>query len=110
MNCSETIIQVYHGCTSQRGLSGGHKKWVNIGIELAADCKILFLDEPTSGPDSTTSLNVCAALKEIAQNENVTLAAVLHQPRYEIFERFDNVLLLSASGRSGQSVWGKMLT
>ena len=36
------------GDTENRGISGGQRKRVNIGIELAANPSILFLDEPTS--------------------------------------------------------------
>lgn len=44
-----------------RGISGGQRKRVNVGIELVADPSLLFLDEPTSGLDSTASKLVIQA-------------------------------------------------
>jgi len=59
----------------------------------------LFLDEPTSGLDSTAALSVCETLKNIA-GLGMTVVAVIHQPRYEIFESFDDILLLAPGGRT----------
>ena len=80
-----------------RGISGGQRKRVNIGIELAADPLVLLLDEPTSGLDAAASLDVCAALQRIAAS-GVTVALVLHQPRFEIFSSFDDLILLAKGG------------
>ena len=37
------------------------------------------------------------ALKRIA-NSGITVVTVIHQPRYEIFEMFDDLLLLGEGG------------
>jgi ABC-type multidrug transport system ATPase subunit len=50
-----------------RGISGGEKKRVSIGIHLLTNPSILFLDEPTSGLDSTMSYNIVHLLKKIAK-------------------------------------------
>ena len=57
-----------------RGISGGQRKRVNVGLELVADPIMLFLDEPTSGLDSTSSKMVISALQEVGQ----ALLSVLH--------------------------------
>lgn len=87
------------GDENTRGISGGQRKRVNIGIEMVANPTVLFLDEPTSGLDSTSSLEVCAALRKIA-DIGLTIVTVIHQPRYEIFCAFHDVLLLGKGGRA----------
>jgi ABC-type multidrug transport system ATPase subunit len=83
----------------RRGISGGQRKRVNVAMELVADPSLLALDEPTSGLDSTTSHNLTETLHNLART-GVNVAAVLHQPKNEIFEMFDNVLLLGVGGRT----------
>ena len=94
------------GDVEKRGISGGQRKRVNIGLEMVADPAVLFLDEPTSGLDSTASTLVLAALKEVAQL-GVTVATVIHQPRYSIFTLFDQTLLLAKGGRAVYLGWSR---
>ncbi|XP_065051308.1 uncharacterized protein LOC135680985 [Rhopilema esculentum] len=94
------IAMSHIGDEEQRGISGGQRKRVNIGMELIADPTLLFLDEPTSGLDSTSSLTVLNALRKVAEKGRLTVACVIHQPRYEIFRMFHNILLLAPGGRT----------
>lgn len=43
--CANTII----GDGEKRGISGGQRKRTSIGVELVANSRALFLDEPTTG-------------------------------------------------------------
>ena len=45
-----------------RGVSGGERKRVNIGMELITSPGILFLDEPTTGLDASTANTVMSIL------------------------------------------------
>ena len=93
----EDIKNSIIGDEKQRGISGGQRKRVNIGMELVAQPSLLLLDEPTSGLDSSASQEVCSALRKIA-NCGITVLTVIHQPRFEIFNLFDNVLFLAKGG------------
>ncbi|KAJ3005446.1 UNVERIFIED_CONTAM: hypothetical protein HDU68_004605, partial [Siphonaria sp. JEL0065] len=87
------------GSESERGISGGQRKRVNIGMELAGVPIALFLDEPTSGLDSTSSLKVAEILRKIA-SLGLTVVSVIHQPRYEIFQQFNDLLMLVPGGKT----------
>ncbi|KAI9189626.1 hypothetical protein H9P43_001059 [Blastocladiella emersonii ATCC 22665] len=94
---SDSII----GNEAERGVSGGQRKRVNIGMEMVADPSVLLLDEPTSGLDSSTSLDVCAQLRKIAETQNMTIAAIIHSPSPATFAQFHDLILLVKGGRMG---------
>lgn len=83
-------------------ISGGQRKRVSIGIELAAAPMALFLDEPTSGLDATAALSIMQLLKTLSQL-GVTIICIIHQPRQEIFDSLDGIHLL---GRGRQLYHG----
>lgn len=89
--CADTII----GNAKKRGLSGGEKKRVNIGIELVSDPNVLFLDEPTTGLDSVTAVELAYTLRRL-RDRGMTVITVIHSPAAEVLELFDKVVMLCA--------------
>lgn len=87
------------GTVEVRGISGGQRKRVNVGLELVMEPSLLFLDEPTSGLDSTSSLLLLKSLRREAL-AGVNICMVLHQPSYGLFKMFDDLLLLAKGGRT----------
>ncbi len=83
------------GSTAAPVISGGERKRVSIGMELAAAPMALFLDEPTSGLDATSASSIVSILKAVSRL-GITVVTIIHQPRHEIFEAFDSILLLGA--------------
>lgn len=83
-----------------RGLNVEQRKRVSIGVELAANPKmLLFLDEPTSGLDSQSSMAILALLRRLA-GDGLGILCTIHQPSAILFEQFDRVLLMAGSGRT----------
>ncbi|KAH8053754.1 ATPase [Aureococcus anophagefferens] len=73
--------------------SGGQRRRVTLATTLLAKRQLLFCDEPTTGLDAATALVVCRRLQDVSRL-GVTVVAVLHQPRREIFVALDRVALL----------------
>lgn len=77
-----------------RGISGGERRRVSIGVELVTSPAVLFLDEPTSGLDSYSAHMVMQTLVELARKYNKTILCTIHQPRSDIYALFDELLVL----------------
>lgn len=78
-----------------RGVSGGERRRVSIGIELVSSPALMFLDEPTSGLDSTASFHVMSMMRDLARTQQRTIVASIHQPSSATFGLFDRVLFLT---------------
>ncbi|KAF1375541.1 hypothetical protein PFLUV_G00221270 [Perca fluviatilis] len=94
--CAHTRV----GNNYVRGVSGGERRRVSIAVQLLWNPGILILDEPTSGLDSFTAHNLVITLSRLARGNRLVLLSV-HQPRSDIFQLFDLVVLLS----SGSAVY-----
>ncbi|KAL6980442.1 ABC transporter G member 16 [Sarracenia purpurea var. burkii] len=89
-NAAKTMI----GDEGHRGVSGGERRRVSIGVDIIHDPIILFLDEPTSGLDSTSACMVVNVLQRIAQSGSIVMMSI-HQPSYRILGLLDRLILLS---------------
>ena len=92
--CADTMI----GNEFRRGLSGGEKRRVSVAEELIVEPQILFLDEPTTGLDSSTAMSIIKTIGDIAHNGTTVLLSI-HQPREDIFNLFGQVVVLCEGGR-----------
>ncbi|GAV52241.1 hypothetical protein ZYGR_0AG02320 [Zygosaccharomyces rouxii] len=95
-HCENTLI----GNEFVKGISGGEKRRVTIGVQLLNDSPILLLDEPTSGLDSFTSAAILEILENLCTEGRKTVIITIHQPRSELFQKFGHVLLLARPGRA----------
>lgn len=82
------------GTVFQKGISGGQKRRVSMGVELLTLPNIIFLDEPTSGLDSAAAERVVQIMHRLADSGRVVICTI-HQPNSEVFLRLDQVLFLS---------------
>jgi energy-coupling factor transporter ATP-binding protein EcfA2 len=81
--------------TAVSAMSGGQKRKLSVAIQLLSDRKFLFLDEPTSGLDASTAKDLLHVLRRAAsRGGNRTVIITIHQPRVEVWNLFDQVVVL----------------
>ncbi|PWA98469.1 pleiotropic drug resistance protein PDR/CDR [Artemisia annua] len=80
------------------GLSTEQRKRLTIAVELVANPSIVFMDEPTSGLDARAAAIVMRTVRNIV-NTGRTIVCTIHQPSIDIFESFDELLLMKRGGK-----------
>lgn len=88
--CANTRV----GDSMHKGLSGGEKRRLSIGIQLLANPSVLFLDEPTTGLDANSAYLLVETCHMLSRKGR-TIVMSVHQPRSDIFFLFDRVTLLA---------------
>lgn len=89
--CQDTMV----GDEMQRGISGGQKKRVTTGEMIVGPTKTLFMDEISTGLDSSTTFQIVKCLQQIVHLTEATILMSLLQPAPETFDLFDDIILLS---------------
>ncbi|KAJ6414598.1 hypothetical protein OIU84_003573 [Salix udensis] len=89
--CADIIV----GNEMVRGISGGQRKRVTTGEMLVGPAKALFMDEISTGLDSSTTYQIVNSLKHSIHILNGTAVISLLQPAPETYDLFDDIILLS---------------
>ncbi|CAI5977492.1 unnamed protein product [Closterium sp. NIES-64] len=85
------------GLPGVNGLSTEQRKRLTIGVELVANPSIIFMDEPTSGLDARAAAIVMRTVRNTVDTGR-TVVCTIHQPSTDIFEAFDELLLMKTGG------------
>ena len=78
-------------------LSGGEQQRVAIARALANNPKVLLADEPTGNVDSTRAHELLALLREMVDNDSLTILMVTHD--HELATSFSDRIILMKDGR-----------
>ncbi|XP_078438732.1 pleiotropic drug resistance protein TUR2-like [Wolffia australiana] len=85
------------GLPGMTGLSTEQRKRLTIAVELVANPSIIFMDEPTTGLDARAAAIVMRTVRNTVDTGR-TVVCTIHQPSIDIFEAFDELLLMTRGG------------
>ncbi|WOK97975.1 hypothetical protein Cni_G06683 [Canna indica] len=89
--CADTLV----GDEMRRGISGGQKKRVTTGEMIVGPSRALFMDEISTGLDSSTTFQIVNSFRQMIHILSGTAVISLLQPAPETYELFDDIILLT---------------
>ncbi|CAL4896463.1 unnamed protein product [Urochloa decumbens] len=89
--CADTMV----GDEMRRGISGGQRKRVTTGEMLVGPASALFMDEISTGLDSSTTFQIVKSIRQFIHILGGTAIISLLQPAPETYDLFDDIILLS---------------
>ncbi|KAK3123186.1 hypothetical protein QOZ80_8AG0625730 [Eleusine coracana subsp. coracana] len=89
--CADTMV----GDEMLRGISGGQRKRVTTAEMLVGPARALFMDEISTGLDSSTTFQIVNSLKQSVHILGGTVVISLLQPAPETYNLFDDIILIS---------------
>ncbi|KAJ1403026.1 P-loop containing nucleoside triphosphate hydrolase [Sesbania bispinosa] len=89
--CADILV----GDALDRGISGGQKKRLTTGEMIVGPIKTLFMDEISTGLDSSTTFQIVTCLQQLVHITDATAVLSLLQPAPETFELFDDLILMA---------------
>ncbi|KAL3714547.1 hypothetical protein ACJRO7_006462 [Eucalyptus globulus] len=89
--CADTIV----GDAMNRGISGGQKRRLTAGEMIIGPARVLFMDEISTGLDSSTTFQIITWLQQLAHITESTILVSLLQPAPETFDLFDDIILMA---------------
>ncbi|CAH1438131.1 unnamed protein product [Lactuca virosa] len=92
------LRNVIVGLPGVDGLSTEQRKRLTIAVELVANPSIIFMDEPTSGLDARAAAIVMRTVRNTVDTGR-TVVCTIHQQSINIFEAFDELLLMKIGGK-----------
>ena len=90
------VLHTVIGSALKKGISGGQMRRLTIATELLADPHVICLDEPTTGLDSATSLQLALMLNNLAVHKNKTILCTVHQPSDDMLNIWDRLILMGS--------------
>jgi ABC-type nitrate/sulfonate/bicarbonate transport system ATPase subunit len=121
-DCQHCLVGEDRTVLGPRGISGGEKRRLSISCQMISKPSIMCVDEPTSGLDAHAAFVLMRALQRLTSMgegsspppsprpglsahhhhhgpaDKLTVICSIHQPRVEIFDMFESVLLLGPGG------------